>query len=428
MKQYTVAVIGAGSRGTIYTDIMANMPEKFKVVGVAEPIKERLDYIKEKHGIAPKNCFEGWEQMLSVPKIADIAIISTMDRMHLEPSIKALEAGYDLLLEKPAAPTPEECAAILKKAEECGRKIIVCHVLRYTPFFMKLKKIIDDGILGDVISIEHIEGVGNLHQSHSFVRGNWGNSERSSFMLLQKCCHDLDILQWLLSKDCRRIQSFGSRAYFRAENAPDGAPERCTDGCPYADTCYYNAVKLYYDDKNNLWFREAAAKKHRPTDEEILEALRTTQYGKCVFRCDNDVVDHQTVNMEFDGGATISMTMSAFTKGGRKVHIMGTKGELNAIMGAPADKAFELFDFATRKYRYLDAEIAVSGDSIVTGHGGGDSGIVDALYRYMTDELKASEVSEIGVSCRNHMLAFAAEDSRLSGTVVDFNGYLEKYM
>lgn len=428
MKQYSVIVIGAGSRGTIYTDIMANQLEKFKVVGVAEPIKERLEYIKEKHGIAPDNCFDTWEKILAVPKMADIAIISTMDRMHLEPSIKALEAGYDLLLEKPAAPTPEECATILKKAKECGRKIIVCHVLRYTPFFMKLKKIIDDGILGDVISIEHIEGVGNLHQSHSFVRGNWGNSERSSFMLLQKCCHDLDILQWLLSKDCHKIQSFGSRTYFRVENAPEGAPERCVDGCPHADTCYYNAVKLYYDDKNNLWFREAAAQKHRPTDEEMLLALRTTQFGKCVFRCDNDVVDHQTVNMEFDGGTTVSMTMSAFTKGGRRVHIMGTKGELNATMGAPADKAFELFDFATREYRYLDAEIAVSGDSIVTGHGGGDSGIIDALYSYMTDKLEASEVSEIGVSCRNHMLAFAAEDSRLSGNVIDFGEYIEKYM
>lgn len=428
MKQYSVIVIGAGSRGTIYTDIMAKQPEKFKVVGVAEPIKERLEYIKEKHGIPAENCFDTWEKILAVPKMADIAIISTMDRMHLEPSIKALEAGYDLLLEKPAAPTPEECATILKKAKECGRKIIVCHVLRYTPFFMKLKKIIDDGILGDVISIEHIEGVGNLHQSHSFVRGNWGNSERSSFMLLQKCCHDLDILQWLLSKDCRKIQSFGSRTYFRAENAPEGAPERCVDGCPHADTCYYNAVKLYYDDKNNLWFREAAAQKHRPTDEEMLEALRTTQFGKCVFRCDNDVVDHQTVNMEFDGGTTVSMTMSAFTKGGRRVHIMGTKGELNATMGAPADKAFELFDFATREYRYLDAEIAVSGDSIVTGHGGGDSGIIDALYSYMTDKLEALDVSEIGVSCRNHMLAFAAEDSRLSGNVIDFGEYLEKYM
>lgn len=428
MKQFSVIVIGSGGRGQRYTDIMAEHPDKFKVVGVAEPIEDRLEYIKTKHGIPDGHCFDTWEKILDIPKFADIAIISTMDRMHFEPAVKALELGYDLLLEKPAAPTPEECALIMKKAAECGRKVMVCHVLRYTPFFMKLKKIIDDGILGDVMSIEHIEGVGNLHQSHSFVRGNWGNEQHSSFMLLQKCCHDLDILQWLLSKQCKRIQSFGSRSYFRAENAPEGAPERCTDGCPHADTCYYNAVKLYYDDKNNAWFRDAAALKPKPTDEEVMHALKTSQYGKCVFKCDNNVVDHQTVNMEFDGGTTVSMTMSAFTVGGRKLHVMGTKGELNATMGAPADKAFELYDFATHGIKPLDVEIPVTGDSIVSGHGGGDTGIVNALYQYLTGKLNADQVSEIGVSCRNHMLAFAAEEARNSGTVVNTEEYIEKYM
>lgn len=226
--------------------------------------------------------------------------------------------------------------------------------------------------MGDVFSIEHLEAVGHVHQSHSFVRGNWGNTGRASFMLLQKRCHDLDILQWLLGKECKRIQSFGSRNHFRIENAPEGAPERCTDGCPHADKCYYNAVRLYYDAKTNAWFRDACAQKPNPTDEEVWHALETTQYGKCVYKCDNDVVDHQTANMEFEDGTTVTMTMSAFTRGGRKTHIMGTKGELFCNMGAPADKAFEFFSFDARATRYLDSEIATAGDSITGGHGGGE--------------------------------------------------------
>ena len=226
MKQFTAIDIGAGGRGSAYTNIMANQPEKFKVVGVAEPIVDRLEYIKDKHGIADEHCFDTWEKILDIPKFADIAIISTMDQMHLEPALKALELGYDLLLEKPAAPTPEECGMIYKKAKECNRKVMVCHVLRFTPFFMKLKWVIDSGLLGEVLSVEHLEAVGHVHQSHSFVRGNWGNTGRASFMLLQKCCHDLDILQWLLGKECKRIQSFGSRNHFRIDPRTEAAGAR----------------------------------------------------------------------------------------------------------------------------------------------------------------------------------------------------------
>lgn len=428
MKQLTAIVIGAGNRGRGYTDIMSHMPEKFRVVGVAEPIEDRRNYVRNTHNIPEAQCFATWQEALAVPKFADIAIVSTQDRMHVAPALKALEQGYDLLLEKPVAPSAEECAQVLKKAQECGRKVMVCHVLRYAPFFMKLKKIIDDGVLGQVVSIDHTEAVGNLHQSHSYVRGNWGVEAESANMLLAKCCHDIDILQWLLGKNCRRIQSFGSLVYFREENAPAGAPARCMDGCPVADTCYYNAVKLYYDDKDNDWFRRAATELSDPTDADVWEALRTTKYGCCVFRCDNDVVDHQTVNMEFDGGVTVTMSMNAFNKGGRRIRVMGTEGELTAEMDAPADRAFEVFDFATRETRFLDVDIPVKGDSIVDGHGGGDEGVVNALYSYLTGELTADEVSEIGISVQNHLLVFAAEEARHSGTVVSIDEYVRCVM
>ncbi len=425
-----VIVIGAGSRGQGYTNIMADAPELFKVVGVAEPLDDRREYIKEKHGVAEENCFDTWEKILDVPKFADVAIISTMDRMHTEPALKALELGYDLLLEKPVAPTPEECALIVEKAKECGRKILVCHVLRYTPFFKTLKKLIKDGVIGDIVNIEHIEGVGHHHQSHSFVRGNWGNADKSSFMLLQKCCHDLDILQWLLDKECKRVQSFGSTMHFKRENAPEGSPEYCIEGCPVGEKCYYNAMKLYYDAKHNHWFRGAATlmPPGKDTDGEVLKALRTTQYGKCVYKCDNNVVDHQTVNMEFEGGTLISLTMSAFAGGGRRIRVMGTKGDLVANMHKPANEAFQFYSFDTGKVDYLDIDYSAVGDSITGGHGGGDAGIINDLYKYVMEDYNSEDLSEINVSAKNHMIVFAAEESRLNGTVVDVDKYMEKYI
>ena len=240
LKKIKVVLIGAGNRGIIYTDIMAEMSDKFEVVAVAEPIASRREYIKEKHSISEDMCFDDWAPLFQKGKIADMAIIATMDRDHYNPSMKAIELGYDLLLEKPISDNPEECKNIAKAADEAGVKVVICTVLRYTPFFMRLKEIITDGELGDIISVDHKECVGNIHQSHSFVRGNWGNEERSSCMLLQKCCHDMDIIQWLIDKPLKRVQSYGTLSHFTKENAPAGSPDYCIDGCPEADTCFYN--------------------------------------------------------------------------------------------------------------------------------------------------------------------------------------------
>jgi len=424
MKKLKVILIGAGGRGKTYTDIMSESTDKFEVVGVAEPIEDRREYIKNKHNVSEEYCFDTWEKILDVPKFADVAIISTMDRMHYEPSIKALELGYDLLLEKPVAPTPEECVGIYKKAEECGRKIIVCHVLRYTEFFNGVKDIVDSGKLGKIMTVMHTEAVENRHQSHSFVRGNWGNSQRSSTMLLQKSCHDLDILQWLLGKKCKKVQSFGFLSHFTEKNAPEGAPDYCIQGCPAADTCYYNAVKLYLEDEENDWFRGAATGMVKPSNDDVKEALLNTQYGKCVYKCDNDVVDHQVVNMLFEDDLTVSFTMAAFNKGGRSLRIMGTDGEFTADM--ESEKGV-LFDFATRQETEIDLTKSKHGEGIQFGHGGGDNGIIVALYDYITGRCSAKEVSEIGISAQNHMMVFAAEESRLNNTVVDVNDFMKKY-
>ncbi len=423
MNNYKVIVIGAGSRGRGYSDIMKDFDDgRFTVVGVAEPLDDRREYIKEYHSLKEENCFKDWREILSVPKFADVAVIATMDRDHKDPAIKALESGYDLLLEKPAAPTPEDCMEIYNTAKKFGRKIMVCHVLRYTDFYKKLKRTIHSGVIGEVVSVNHIEAVEPRHQSHSFVRGNWGNSERSSVMLLQKSCHDLDILQWLLEKDCVQIQSFGGLEFFTREKAPEGSPERCIDGCPHAEDCYYNAIKLYYDDKNNLWFRRASTAKPDPTDEDVMEALKTTQYGKCVYKCDNDVVDRQSVNMLFEDGIVCNFTMSAFCEEGRVTRVMGTKGCIEASMktGKIMVKLFGQPEYEVKENSEL------IGDTIVSGHGGGDTGIINTLYDYLEGAVTPEEVSEIEISVKNHLIVFAAEESRLNNTVVDVLDFRNK--
>ena len=412
-------VIGMGSRGSAYTKEAMQHPDDYEVVAFAEPIEARRSYMQKKLGLPDECVFETWEPLLALPKMADAAIIATMDRDHLAPAMAAIEKGYHLLLEKPAAPTPEECVTIERAANERGVHVLVCHVLRYTPFFIALKSILDEGLLGKVVCIQHEEGVGNTHQSHSFVRGNWGNSDRSTPMILQKSCHDMDILQWLIGKECKSVQSFGSLTYFTRENAPEGSPERCIDGCPHADTCPYNAVKLYLKDVKNSWFRGACTRMFEPTDADVERAMRETDYGKCVYKCDNNVVDHQVVNLEFEDGATVSFTMCAFTKGGRRLRIMGTKGELTAVFGSPT---VTLFDFGTREFKEISIAERMVDDSIVGGHGGGDSGIMRSFHELLNGRTNNS-LCEITTSVKNHMIAFAAEKSRLENRVVSMDEF-----
>ncbi|MBQ2704066.1 MAG: Gfo/Idh/MocA family oxidoreductase [Clostridia bacterium] len=428
MKTYKVLLIGAGNRGNRYTGIMHKVPEKFKVVAVAEPIDRRRNSIKEKHGIADDMCFNSWQEALSQPKLADLAIISTMDEMHYEPALKAIELGYDLLLEKPVAQTAKECADIALAAEKHGVKVLVCHVLRYSPFYCKIKQLLMNGTIGDIMSVVAVEGVGNLHQSHSYVRGNWHKESETTPMLLAKCCHDIDILQWLLDKNCKKVQSFGSLAHFTPEYAPKGAPVRCYDGtCPENDTCPYNCKKLYFDDKNNSWFREACTKAvaksdGATTDEEVDLALKTTDYGLCVYHANNDVVDHQVVNMEFEGGVTVNLSMNAFNKGGRYIRVFGTKGELYANMG---DESITVYNFENKKHEAVS--VSAIDESILSGHGGGDSGIVSELYEYLSGDYKGVSAADIKISVKNHLIGFAAEKSRRNDTVESIDKFFKEY-
>lgn len=426
MKPISVIIIGVGNRGQRYAQHMSEMPDKYRVVGVAEPTKSHREEIQKLFNIPDEGCFESWEQILAQPKMADLAVIATVDNMHYEPALQAIEKGYNLLLEKPVAQTAQQCMDIADAARKKGVKALVCHVLRYTPFFGKIKELLMAGTVGQVVSIDQVEAVGNVHYSHSYVRGNWHKEADSTPMLLAKCCHDLDIIQWLLDKPCKRVQSFGSLTHFTKENAPEGAPVRCADGgCPIGETCPYNCIKHYYDLKTNrrrAIITNGISKEYEPTDEEVLQALHTTNYGVCVYHSDNDVVDHQTVNMEFEGGATATLTMNAFNKGGRYIRIYGTKGELFAFM---KDKEIKVFSFEGNKswtVPVLETEESING-----GHGGGDEGIIKELYAYMTGDYTGFRAADIDTSVRNHMIGFAAEQARHAGTVVSLEQFMEEY-
>lgn len=427
MKPVSVIIIGAGSRGSRYCEHMGQLPEKYKIVGVADPDEARRAKLQRAQNIPQENCFASWEDILAQPKMADLAVIATVDDMHYGPALKAIDKGYHLLLEKPVAQTAQQCADIALAAEKKGVSVLVCHVLRYTPFFKKIKQLLMEDVIGKVMSVVHVEAVGNVHQSHSYIRGNWHSEAESTPMLLAKSCHDLDILQWLLDKPCKKVQSFGSLTYFKAENAPAGAPVRCADGgCPIGSTCPYNCMKLYYEDKKNDWFRGAStrniAKREIPTDEEVMQALKTTDYGLCVFHANNDVVDHQVVNMEFDGGVTASFSMNCFNKGGRYIRLFGTKGELYANM---SDKEITVYSFADKQLHTV--AVAEAEESILGGHGGGDMGIVQELYDYLSGSYTGYCAADITTSVKNHFIGFAAEQARRNGSVVDIDAFFSRY-
>lgn len=424
MRKLKLILIGGGDRGNCYLKFLESNPECFELVGLAEPVKEKREYLKGKFGVSEDMCFENYKELLSIPKCAEIAMICTQDRMHYEPSMMAISKQYDLLLEKPIAPTPEECFEISEAAKKNNVKVLVCHVLRYTPFYKTLKNVIESGEIGEITNISHIEGVGNLHMSHSFVRGNWRKAAESTPMILQKCCHDTDLLQWLIGKKCKKIQSFGTCSYFCEANVPKGAPERCTDGCPYSDNCFYYAPKLYRTDTAEVQhFRAVVAQKFEPSDDEVDKMLKVSPYGRCVFRCDNDVVDHQVVTMQFGEDVYANLTMSAFNKGGRTTTIMGTKGELYANM---EEQIIELYRFSTMdKLQLFNAE-KIFDQSIAGGHGGGDNGIMEDLYNFIANDECSSSISDISVSCMSHLIAFAAEESRINGTIVDMDDYIKK--
>lgn len=410
MKQITVAIAGLGSRGLdAYARFQDQAPEEMKITAVADILPHKVERAAGLYHTASEGCFDSAEAMFSQERLADVAFICTMDRQHFAHAKAALLKGYDLLLEKPISPDLQDCIELEKLARELGRTVIVCHVLRYTHFYQKLKELLDEDTIGDLVSIQAKEKVGYWHQAHSFVRGNWRNSQETSPMILQKSSHDMDIILWLAGRSCKTVSSFGSLSYFVPSSAPQDAADRCLD-CPHQESCLYSAPKFYLGEieAGRLGW-PVNVLSDNPSNETIMEALREGPYGRCVYRCDNDVVDHQVVNLLLEDGITVDFTMSAFTaKGGREIHLMGTRGE---IFGDMAQQTITVHPFGGEE-QTVDL---TQSQADFTGHGGGDEGIVRDLMSLLQGNTEVNpRISTLARSIESHAVCLAAEASRLA--------------
>jgi len=428
----TAVLIGAGNRGyEAYGPYALERPDEIQFTAVAEPIEKRRLRFAQTHNIPPERQFNSWEDLLAQGKIADAALICTMDQQHIEPTITALETGYDVLLEKPMATTLAENVRLVQAAERTGRLLQVAHVLRYVPFFTTLHSLISSGRLGRVISVEHRENVSYWHMAHSYVRGLWRNSETSSPTILAKTCHDLDILFWLFGP-VRKLSSFGSLLHYRPENTPPDAPQRCTDGCPVADECPWYAPRLYLDFvplKHTMPGLETAADfdgwpistiSEDSSRQARWQALETGPYGRCVYHCDNDVVDNQTVNMEFESGISAAMIMHGHShKEGRTMRFDGTRATLIGRYYLD-EQTIEIHDHLSGEVEIIDPMIPSTGAG-ATGHASGDTGLMAAFVQAVNDANPA--LTSARNSLESHLMAFAAEQARQTDTVVQMEPF-----
>lgn len=414
----TVAILGCGARGGGYGKHMFSVPEKYKIVSICDINTKILDRFSKMWGIEEKDLYTDENEFLKERR-ADILVIGTQDRDHVRMCIKALELGYHILLEKPISPVKEELLALLEAHKKYPQNVVVCHVLRYAPGFIKIKELIDNKDIGDLRVIEWTEQVAYWHQSHSFVRGNWRRDDETSPMIMQKCCHDLDLLQYYVGDKCETVFSTGELSFFKEENQPEGASDRCAD-CKFIKSCPYSAEHHYID----RWYQRGAKAEDWPfnvvckdlplTEEKIRKAYTENQYGQCVFKCDNTVVDNQTVSMKFKNGVKVNMLMTGFTADpSRKATFYGTMGEIRFNDG---EDYIDLVKFGQKPVRFKISDL-VDEDKSGYGHGGGDVIMVDSLYDMIFN--KDSKVTtSLEASVESHLMALCAEESRKTGKVI----------
>ncbi len=396
-KEVTCAILGYGGRGRLFSETLKGIELFGKVVAVAEPDPKRRERAAKETGLPADMIFSSAEELLARPKLADAILNGTMDRMHVATAIPAMEKGYAMLLEKPMASTYEDCVAIEQAQRRTGAVLAVCHSLRYLGIYGEVRRMVAEGILGDIVSFDAIEGIMPIHQAHSFVRGNWGNEGRSAFLLLAKCCHDIDAIQYVIDRKCEKVSSFGKLTHFTAKNKPEGAPPRCTDGCPAADTCEYNAVKIYLQmEEWRPWLSDG-------DDQTVMDLLRNGPHGRCVYQLDNDVVDHQVVAFEYEDGLTGTFTTTAFHPGGRYMRVHGTKGYLDVAVN---EMTIKHTDFVTRKVNNIKMP-AIKG-----GHGGGDYLVIDGFLDAVRKNDPSAVLTTAQESLDSHRIVFAAEKSR----------------
>ncbi|MCB2210170.1 Gfo/Idh/MocA family oxidoreductase [bacterium] len=450
-------LFGAGNRGALaYGQYALEHPDQIQFIAVADPDPVRRATFAQNHKIRPEFQFNTWQDALQAGKIADVVVNATQDEMHHDSALAAIAAGYDMLLEKPIAPTLAETLDIIRAAEVSGRTLMICHVLRFTDFFQKVHEIITSGRLGQVVHIAHSENVSYFHMAHSYVRGNWRSTKVAAPMILAKSCHDLDLLYWWMDEKPSVLTSSGNLRHYQPENAPAGAPERCTDGCPAAETCPFYAPRIYRD---SVPIKIAVSKSDRPllrtfgkltlktptlarglakiipplqaltaysgwprntitdhpeSDAAVMEALRTGPYGRCVYHCDNDVVDHQVVDLTFENGVTATLTMHGHSfEEGRTLRVEGSRATLLGKFSY-SQAWLEIHEHLTgevTRFRY-PSEVDQT-----AGHGGGDAGLMRHFVQAIRGE--APPLTSARDSLESHLMAFAAEDARLAEKTID---------
>src|SRR2546427_3537223 len=409
-------MVGAGNRGYLaYGGFAERNPTEAKFVAVVEPDDARRARFANAHRIPAERQFRSWEEIAGRSPLAPALINATLERQPRASTLGLLAAGYDILLEKPIAPTPAECLEIASAAESRARLLQIAHVLRYAPFFLAVREVITSGRLGAIVSVDWRENLIYWHFAHSYVRGSWGNTSRASPMILTKCCHDLDLLVWIFGR-CERLSSSGSLTHFTRDAVGPEIPDRCTDGCPIADSCPYFAPRVYLDRlrENPRSFALAAVTLDR-TPEGVMRALETGPYGRCVYRCDNDVVDHQVVLMRFGRGLSVSLTMQGASHvEGRTVRIDGTRATL---LANESRGEIELHDHrsGTSEMSHVSRGIG--------GHGGGDEGLMDAFIAAVRGDRDGVRTSA-RESLQSHLLAFAAERSRTTSEMPRMDDYV----
>ncbi|NLL47091.1 MAG: Gfo/Idh/MocA family oxidoreductase [Firmicutes bacterium] len=402
----SIAVIGAGNRGQAYGKFVCQHPAEVKVVAVAEPDPTRRQKYAQEHQIPERNQFESWEALLAQPRLADGMIIATLDDMHVEPTIQAMEKGYTILLEKPIAHTWEGTQIIAEKARETNAQVLVAHVLRYTDFYRKLKEVMDRKVIGEPRFVDHVEKIGYYHFAHSYVRGNWRNTQVAAPIILAKTCHDLDLLYWLLEAKCQTISSNASLVHFTAEAKPEGAGDRCL-ACKIEPSCPYSARKIYINDHDG-W--PVSVITEDLSFAGRYQALQEGPYGRCVYSCDNNVPDVQTVSLRFDRGLEVNLSLTAFSSEiNRNTYIYGTHGELAAN-----------FDQGIIEiHRFGEGKQVISIPPVVGGHGGGDYGLMQDFVRMLQGQETCDGLTYLEDSLESHIMAYAAEQARGERRIID---------
>ena len=425
-KPITAIIVGAGHRAFVYSELAKTNPEMLKIVGVADPNPVRRKKAMEYFGFGEDMCFESARELASKGKLADTVINGTMDEQHLDTALPLLECGYDMLLEKPFAVNEDEMWQIVNCAKKNNSKVMICHVLRYTPFYYAIKERIVNGEIGDIINIQTTEHVSYHHLSTSYVRGKWANSQKChTTMLLAKCCHDLDIMMWMMSdtKPCS-ISSYGSKFQFKPENAPEGAGTICMKDCPHVDTCNFSTKRLYIDhpDRWAFYVWDALEDKENPTIEDKIALMKSDNpYARCIYKCDNDVVDHQSVMVNFESGATGTHNMvGGSAEPRRNIHIVGTKGE---IFGNFEESKFTVLkinpspDAHNEECDVEEVDLRVSGDMVGAygGHGGGDERLAADFVKFVRGEKPSLACTSVFDSVAGHLSVYRADKSRENG-------------